>query len=217
VAVDPAERFGTVPFFATVGRAFIAMCAVVPVLELFVFIDGRTGGRFDAFAGIRPQQVAGLKGILFAPFAHAGIDHLLANSAPLIILGTFVLASGVRRFVLATLIIMVVSGLGVWFFTPPKYLVVGASGVIFGWLGFLVMRGIVERSLWNFAVVVVAGLLYGWQVYLLFPTQQEVSWQGHLFGFGGGALAAVLLRRRRPLAQDVATPEDDRVLVAQGT
>jgi membrane associated rhomboid family serine protease len=209
VVLDDAERFGTLPFYAALGRAFIVMCAVVPVLELIVFIDGRTNGAVDSFAGIRPHNVAGLKGILLAPFVHAGMDHLLANSAPLIILGTFVLASGVRRFLVATLFIAVVSGLAVWLLTPEQYLVVGASGVIFGWLGYLVMRGIVESTLWNFAVVLVAGLLYGWQVYLLFPTQQEVSWQGHLFGFVGGAVAAILLRRRRPLAQDGARPEDD--------
>ncbi len=209
--LDEAERFGSQPFFAALGRAFLVMCAVVPVLEAIVFIDQHTNGAVDAFAGIRPHQIAGLKGILLAPFAHSGIDHLLANSAPLIILGTFVLASGTRRFLLATLIIVVVSGLGVWLLTPDRFIVVGASGVIFGWLGFLVMRGIVESSLWNFAVVLVAGLLYGWQVYLLLPTQEDVSWQGHLFGFVGGALAAVLLRRRRPAAQDVPTPEDDPV------
>ncbi len=212
IVLDDAERFGTLAFFAALGRAFLVMCAVVPVLELLVFIDSRTHGAVDSFAGIRPHQLAGLKGILLAPFVHAGIDHLLANSAPLIILGTFVLASGVRRFLLATLIIAVVSGLGVWLLTPSQYLVVGASGVIFGWLGFLVMRGIVESSLWNFAVVLVAGLLYGWQVYLLLPTQEEVSWQGHLFGFVGGMFAAIVLRRRRAVAPVVTTPADDSVV-----
>jgi membrane associated rhomboid family serine protease len=209
--LDEAERFGTQAFFAALGRAFLVMCAVVPVLELIVFLDQHTQGKVDDFAGIRPHDPAGLRGVLLAPLVHSGLDHLLANSAPLIILGTFVLASGARRFLLATLIIAVVSGLGVWFLTPPQYLVVGASGVIFGWLGFLVMRGIVESSLWNFAVVLVAGLLYGWQVYLLLPTQEAVSWQGHLFGFIGGGLAAILLRRRRPLAQTSPTTEDDPV------
>jgi membrane associated rhomboid family serine protease len=147
--------------------------------------------------------------VLLAPFVHADLNHLLANSAPLIILGTFAMAAGVKRFLLATLIIAIVSGLGVWLLTSSAYIVVGASGVIFGWLGFVVARAIVERSRWNFALVVLAGLLYGWQVYLLLPTEQDISWQGHLFGFAGGVLAAIVLRRRRPRAQDGATPEDD--------
>ena len=92
---------------------------------------------------------------------------------------------------------MVFSGLGVWLLTPPNYLVLGASGVIFGWLGLLFMRGIVERSLWHLAVALVVGLLYGWQLVLLLPTDQQISWQGHLFGFVGGLVAGVLVRRHR--------------------
>jgi membrane associated rhomboid family serine protease len=200
---DPS-RFGTLAFYAALGKAFVVMCAVVPVLAFIEFIDQRLDGQLDALAGIRPRQLSGLDGILLAPLVHDGWQHLFANSAPLILLGTFVLAAGTGRFVLATLLIAIVSGLGVWLLTPPNYLVIGASGVIFGWLGLLLMRGIVERSLWNFAVAVIVGLLYGWQLVLLLPTDERVSWQGHLFGFIGGLVAALLLRRRGPAP--VATP-----------
>ncbi|HEX6870452.1 MAG TPA: rhomboid family intramembrane serine protease [Micromonosporaceae bacterium] len=192
-----SSRFGTQAFYAAIGRAFVVMCTVVPVLALIEFIDQRLGGAIDLMVGIRPRQVSGLDGILLAPLVHDGYPHLLANSAPLILLGTFVLASGTRRFLLATLVIAVISGLGVWFLTDPRYLVIGASGIIFGWLGFLLMRGIVERSLWNFAVALIVGLLYGWQLVTLLPTDARVSWQGHLFGFIGGIVAAVIFRRRR--------------------
>ena len=130
-----------------------------------------------------PRTDPGLDGILLAPFVHADLDHLLANSTPLILLGTFVLAAGTRRFLWSTLIIALVSGLGVWFHRRRTTVVVGASGVIFGWLGLLLMRGIVERSLWNLAVALLVGLLYGWQLVLLCPTDERISWQGHLFGF----------------------------------
>jgi membrane associated rhomboid family serine protease len=195
-ADDPA-RFGTQAFYAALGRAFVAMCAVVPVLALIELVDQRLGGALDSVAGIHPKRIWGLDGILLAPLVHDGFPHLLANSAPLIILGTFVLAGGTRRFLLTTLVIAVTSGLAVWFLTPINYLVLGASGVIFGWLGFLLMRGIVERSLWNLGVALVAGLLYGWQLVALLPGDQRVSWQGHLFGFIGGLLGAILFRRRR--------------------
>jgi membrane associated rhomboid family serine protease len=194
---DDPNRFGTQAFYASLGRAFVIMCAVVPVLALIEFIDQRLGGRLDTAAGIRPHMISGLDGILLAPFVHSGWEHLLANSSPLILLGTFALAAGTRRFLLSTLIIVLFSGLGVWFLTPPNYLVLGASGVIFGWLGLLFMRGIVERSLWHLAVALVVGLLYGWQLVLLLPTDQQISWQGHLFGFVGGLVAAVVFRRRR--------------------
>ena len=193
---DDANRFGTQAFYAAIGRAFVAMCMVVPGLALIELIDQRLDGRLDAQLGIRPHQVSGLDGILFAPFVHSGWEHLLANSSPLILLGTFALAAGTKRFLVATWIIAMVSGLGVWFLTPPNYLVVGASGVIFGWLGLLFMRGLIEGSLWHLAVALIVGLLYGWQLVLLLPTDEQISWQGHLCGFAGGMLAALLTRRR---------------------
>jgi membrane associated rhomboid family serine protease len=210
VDADDPSRFGTVAFYAALGRAFVAMCAVVPVLAMIEFIDQRLNGRLDAIAGIRPHMISGLDGILLAPFVHSGWEHLLANSSPLILLGTFALSAGTRRFLISTLIIVLFSGFGVWLLTPPNYLVLGASGVIFGWLGLLFMRGIVERSLWHLAVALVAGLLYGWQLVLLLPTDQQISWQGHLFGFVGGLVAAVLVRRRRvepqPAYEQLAGP-----------
>jgi membrane associated rhomboid family serine protease len=190
------QRIGTQAFYAALGRAFLVMCAVVPVLALIELIDQSMHGSLDAIAGIRPRDAAGLAGIVLAPLVHDGWEHLLANSTPLILLGTFVLASGARRFWPATLLIAIVSGLGVWLLTPRDYLVVGASGIIFGWLGFLLMRGIVERSLFNIGVAVVVGLLYGWQLVTVLPAAGRVSWQGHLFGFVGGLIAAVLFRRR---------------------
>lgn len=197
VTVDESARFGTQPFYAALGRAFVVMCAVVPILAFIELVDQRLHGRLDAIAGIRPRDEAGLAGIVLAPLVHDGWDHLLANSTPLILLGTFVLASGARRFWMATLVIAIFSGMGVWLLTPRNYLVIGASGIIFGWLGFLLMRGIVERSLFNVGVAVVVGLLYGWQLVLAIPSDGHVSWQGHLFGFIGGLAAAILFRRRR--------------------
>jgi membrane associated rhomboid family serine protease len=204
---DDADRFGTQAFYASIGRAFVALCAVVPALALIELLDQRLGGRLDAEAGIRPRDVSGLDGLVLAPLVHDGWEHLFLNSAPLVLLGTFVLAAGTRRFLLSTLFIAVFSGLGVWVFTDPRFLVIGASGVIFGWLGLLFMRGIVERSLWNIGVAIIVGLLYGWQLVALLPTDQRISWQGHLFGFIGGLLAAVLFRRRRePDARPATRP-----------
>jgi membrane associated rhomboid family serine protease len=116
---------------------------------------------------------------------------------PLILVGTFVLAAGTKRFIWSTLVIMLVSGLGVWFVGDPKSIVVGASGVIFGYLGLLFARGFVERSWWNLGVAAFIGLLYWYQLYNVLPTDQPISWQGHLLGLGGGVLAAILFRRKR--------------------
>src|SRR5262249_37565567 len=141
----------------------------------------------------------GLDGIVFGPFLHVGFAHVLGNSIALVILGTFVLAAGLRWFLLTTAFIALVSGTGVWLTGNPDSVVVGASGVIFGYIGVLLARGVVERSWWNAAVGLLTGLLFGWQLSGALPTDEPISWQGHLFGFLGGIVAAVLFRsRRRP-------------------
>jgi membrane associated rhomboid family serine protease len=195
---EAAAKFGTEAFYASLGRAFVTMCAVIPVLFLIEAIDvGIGAGRLDVAGGIIPHRVDGLDGVLFSPFLHAGWDHLYGNAVPLILVGTFALAGGTKRFVWSTFVIMLVSGLGVWFIGDPSSVVVGASGVIFGYLGLLFARGFVERSWWNLGVAAFIGLLYWYQLYNILPTDQPISWQGHLLGLLGGLIAAVLFRRKR--------------------
>jgi membrane associated rhomboid family serine protease len=193
-----ATRFGTDAFYAAIGRAFVAMCAFVPVLFLIELVDMQLDNRLDHAGGIRSWYVTGLDGIVFAPLLHGGFTHLVHNSVPLILMGTFVLAAGGRRFLWSTALIAVVSGLGVWFLSAPGTVTIGASGVVFGYLGVLLMRGLVERSWWNIAVGLLIGLVYGWMLIGVLPMDERISWQGHLFGFIGGLIAAVLFRRRSP-------------------
>jgi membrane associated rhomboid family serine protease len=195
---EASLRFGTESFYASIGRSFVLMCAAVPVLFLVEALDQVSGVSLDLAGGIMPRRVSGIDGVLFAPFLHGSFPHLYANSIPLILLGTFVLASGLRRFLWSTALIMLVSGMGVWIFGQQGTVHVGASGVIFGFLGLLLARGVVERSWWNLGVGLLIGLLYWWQLTGMLPGEDGVSWEGHLFGFIGGVLAAVLFRRPRP-------------------
>ncbi|MET7395049.1 rhomboid family intramembrane serine protease [Dactylosporangium sp. NPDC005572] len=199
-------RFGTEAFYASIGRAFVVMCAFVPLLFAIEFLDQLNNHRLDLDGGIKPHEIDGLDGILFAPFLHDGYEHVLANSTPLILLGTFVLAAGTARFLLTTAFIALVAGVGVWFIGDAGTVVIGASGVIFGYLGVILMRGVVDHSLWHIAVGVLIGLLYGWQIIGVLPGEEGISWQGHLCGFIGGLVAAVLFRRRRPRAVEQADP-----------
>lgn len=213
MSVDDANSFGTDRFYRAIGRAFVTMCAVVPVLFAVELVDRIVPANLVAAGGIWPRQVSGLDGILFAPFLHDDFGHLNGNSAALIPLGTFVLAAGTGRFLGVTAVAMLASGFGVWFTGDPGTPVIGASGVIFGYLGFVLARGAVERSWWNIAVAVLIGLLYGWQLVLLLPTDAAISWQGHLFGFAGGVLGALLFRpgspyRSRPAAGPVGSTSD---------
>jgi membrane associated rhomboid family serine protease len=195
---DP-NRFGTVPFYAALGKAFVAMWAVVAALFAIEALNRWDGDRLNALAGIRPHRVDGLDGIVFAPFLHTGFDHLYANAVPLLLTGTFVLATGVARWVGVTALIAIASGLGVWFTGAAGTVVVGASGIILGYIGFLLARGIVEHSWWGIVVGVLIGLLYGAQILgEVLPSDERISWQAHLFGFLGGVVAAIVFRRRRP-------------------
>jgi membrane associated rhomboid family serine protease len=198
---NAATRFGTVAFYASLGRAFVTMCAVIPVLFLIEVIDVGIGGYLDVAGGIIPHRLDGLDGILFSPFLHGGWDHLYGNSVPLILVGTFALAGGARRFIYSTALIMLISGLGVWLLGSSNSVVVGASSVVFGYLGLLVARGFVERSWWNIGVAAFIGLLYWYQLYNVLPTDQPISWQGHLLGLVSGMIAAVLFRRKKPKTQ----------------
>jgi membrane associated rhomboid family serine protease len=200
---DP-NRFGTVAFYAALGKAFVAMCGVVVGLFLIEVLNHADRDRLNGLGGIRPHHLDGLDGIVFAPFLHASFNHFYANAVPLLLTGTFALAIGVRRFIGVTVLIALVSGLGVWFIGSPNTIVVGASGVILGYIGFLLVRGIVERSWWGIAVGLLIGLLYGTQIFAeVTPGNEQISWQAHLFGLVGGVLAAILFRRRRPRLRPV--------------
>jgi membrane associated rhomboid family serine protease len=198
------NQFGTPAFYAALGRAFVAMCMFVPVLFLIELLDVATNHALDRAGGIRPRELDGLDGVVFAPFLHANFVHLYSNSLPLLLTGTFVLATGARRFLWVTGLVMLVSGLGAWLTGPAHTVGIGASGVVFGYLGFLLARGIVERSPWSMGVGAVIAVLFGWTLTGVLPGDPRISWQAHLFGLIGGVVAAVLFRRRRsaaPLAE----------------
>jgi membrane associated rhomboid family serine protease len=100
-------------------------------------------------------------------------------------------------FFVVTIITMLVSGFGVWLTAPAYSIHIGASGVIFGYFGFLLLRGYFERSFAAILFSLIVGLLYGGLIWGVLPLQYGISWQGHLFGFIGGALAARLLAQSK--------------------
>jgi membrane associated rhomboid family serine protease len=156
-------------------------------------------GFFDRF-GIQPRSFAGLPGVATSPFLHLGFGHLISNTFPFLILGGIVLIGGRRVFLMATFFIIVVGGMALWTLGPGGTNHIGASSLIFGYLGFLLARGIVEKSVFWIVVSVGTLLLYGGMLSGVFPGQPGISWQGHLFGFLAGILAArVMFTREKPL------------------
>ena len=140
--------------------------------------------------GIVPRTWDGLWSIPVAPLIHADWDHLMANTIPLLVLGALVLLRGLHEFIFVTLFTAIVSGLGIWLFGTGNAQHVGASGVIFGYFGYLVFRSAFDRKLSSAVITLGVAILYGTaMVFSLVPSEQ-VSWSGHFFGFVGGFLAA---------------------------
>lgn len=179
-------------------RSALAMVFIVVLLVVIEAIDAASSYNLDR-NGIEPREVSGLDGIIWSPFLHADWQHLWANLVPGVVLGFLLLMA--RRFLIVTAIVWVVSGVGVWLFGPSYTFTVGASGVIFGWLAYLLVRGLFNRSPWQILLGVVLFVIYGSVLWGVLPSDGQVSWQGHLFGAIGGVLAAWFLadrdRRRR--------------------
>jgi len=146
--------------------------------------------------GIVPRTVLGLRGILFAPFLHANLNHLVANTIPFVLLGWLVMLRDPRHFGRVTIAAMLGSGLVSWALGAPGSVHIGASGVIFGYLGFLMVAGWYARTFASIALSVGVTLAWGSLVFGVLPTVPGVSWQGHLGGFIGGVLAARAFRRK---------------------
>jgi len=164
------------------------------VVECINFMLGNGLDRY----GIIPHSIIGLRGILFAPFLHGSFAHLIANTVPYVTLGWLVMLRRTSDFVWVSVIVALISGLGTWLIAPSDSVHVGASGVIFGYLGFLISRGYFERRFFSILLSIVIGVVYGGFLWGVLPGNSGISWQGHLFGFIGGICAArILLASKR--------------------
>jgi membrane associated rhomboid family serine protease len=159
------------------------------VLYVSEAVDTARNGALDD-DGIIPRTVDGLDGVLWAPLLHGGWSHLLTNTVPLLVLGFLAMAGGFGQFVAVTATIWIVGGLGTWLTGGEGTVHIGASGLIFGWLTFLLVRGFFARSFGQIVMAVALFMFYGSALLGVLPGQPGISWQGHLFGALGGLLAA---------------------------
>ena len=160
-------------------------------------IDSMLGGALDHY-GILPRRVSGLVGIFAAPFLHGGYSHLSANSASFLVFGTMLLLRSRREFAIVTIVSTLLGGLGTWLFgslLTPLAIHIGASGVIFGYFGYLVSMGLFERKIGSIALSIILSVLYGGMLMGLVPGQQGMSWESHLFGFLSGLITARFVAR----------------------
>lgn len=152
-------------------------------------VNAMLGGALNQF-GVIPRTTDGLRGILFAPFLHGNLNHLVANTIPFLALGWMVMLRDARHFLPVTLFSMLGAGLMAWTLGAPGSVHIGASGVVFGYLGFLLLAGVYTRSFLSLVLSLVTAVLWGGLVLGIAPGQAGISWQAHLGGFVGGILAA---------------------------
>ncbi|MGW0648123.1 rhomboid family intramembrane serine protease [Streptomyces umbrinus] len=190
----------TVPAPASRGErvknAALLVGGWVALLWVLEAIDVASGHALDTF-GITPREFGELRDIVPAAFVHFGWDHLAANSVPLLLLGFLAALSGIRRFLAVVTVTILVSGLGVWLTASEHSITAGASGVVFGLFGYLLVRGFVDRRIGDVVIGLVVGAVYGSILWGVLPTTAGVSWQGHLFGLIGGVASAFVFRRPR--------------------
>jgi membrane associated rhomboid family serine protease len=165
------------------------------VMGAVVAINISSGGALDDL-GVHPRNAEWIWTILTAPLVHAGVMHFVDNAVPLGFLGLFIAIQGTADFVVVTLIVVVIGGLGVWLTAPGGETTVGASGLVLGYASFLVARGIFYRSFAQFSLAAVVCALWGTQFLRSFVPHAGISWQAHLFGAIGGLVAAWRLRER---------------------
>ncbi len=149
------------------------------------------------FNGLFPRKATGLKGILFFPLIHGSLKHLIANTFPLLVLGTglfyFYRDLSFKVFIISYL----VTGIGMWLFARPSYHI-GASGLIYSLAGFLFLSGVLRRHIGLMAVSLIIVFEYGSLVWGIFPLEEKVSWEGHLIGLLVGLIIAIVYRKQGP-------------------
>ncbi|HEV3128162.1 MAG TPA: rhomboid family intramembrane serine protease [Solirubrobacteraceae bacterium] len=170
-----------------------SMVALMWIVEIINTIDSN---RLDS-DGIWARSVSHLWGIVTAPFLHASFQHLFWNTLPLVFLGVIIALHGARRLALVTAIVILLGGLGTWLIAPAHSITVGASGLVFGYATYLLVRGFFDRSALEVLVGIVVGVVWGGALIGSLVPQGHVSWQGHLAGGIAGVIAAYGLRKPR--------------------
>ncbi|MGB5914199.1 MAG: rhomboid family intramembrane serine protease [Phormidesmis sp.] len=170
-------------------RDSVILTWAASLMNIFLF-----GGGLGRLFGIRPRELRGLPGIVLSPLFHRDFGHLLVNTLPFLVLGWLILVQGelsdAADFYTITVTILLIGGIGTWLF-GREAIHLGASGLIFGYIGFLLISGYQGPTLLTVGFAAIVFLLYGNQLWAMLPSSNasKISWEGHLFGFAGGVVA----------------------------
>jgi membrane associated rhomboid family serine protease len=209
----PRERLRRIFDPGTWAGALTIMCAIAAVLWVVEIVNLFTNYALNRH-GMHPRTVNGLAGIITMPFLHTSAWHLVADTAPFIIIGWMALVGGGRAFLQVTAMVIVVGGVLTWL-VGPSHTIVGSSALVFGWLAYLLARAyFARRIIWilgaAFAIFFFGSLFGG-----LTPTvHSDVAWQANLAGFVSGVGAAWLLHPRKGSAR--AARQSDPLMAGRG-
>lgn len=173
-------------------RIVLIFCSIMALVEVLNLFTGRSLNQF----GVMPRDVSSLYGIALAPFLHGSLLHFFSNIIPLALFSFLMLEHGRLRFYLVSTICILVSGVLVWIFARDA-IHVGASGLIYGYFGYLILAGILSREIKLMLISLFIGFSYGGMVFGVLPSFPHVSWESHLFGFIAGLGCAFLWGRVR--------------------
>ncbi|MEV5298236.1 rhomboid family intramembrane serine protease [Amycolatopsis methanolica] len=197
---------------AEARKALWVMVGFLVVIWIVQIVNWATGYALSFDFGIRARELSSLPEALTAPFLHFSWAHIESNSGPLFIFGFLAAYRGVRKFLGVTALIVVGSGLGVWLVSPPNGVTAGASGVVLGYFGYIIVRGLFDRRPIDIVIGLVMALCFAYQFTALLPAEEGISWQGHLFGFGSGVVGGWVFRERRRKQVEPA-PADPTVML----
>lgn len=178
----------------TAERKRIFISLFVPSLFVFILIAIQLyqwgTGQFFYKLGINPREMSGLAGILFAPLIHdKGFNHLASNAVPLIVLGAAMIYFYRNLAYKVLLWVWILDGIGVWIAGRPVYHI-GASGLVYGMAGFVFTSGVIRKNRSLLALTLAVTVIYGGMIWGIYPLDNGISWEAHLFGLLAGIFCA---------------------------
>ena len=190
---------------AEARKAFFVMAGFIAIIWIVQLVNAADHYQLTIDYGIRPHDISALPYLLTAPFLHFSWAHIEGNSGPLFIFGFLAAYRGVVKFLWVTLLVILTSGLAAWLFEPSNTVGAGASGVVFGYFGYIMVRGFFDRHVIDMIIGAIMALSFAYQFTVLLP-HAGIGWQAHIGGLIGGVLAGWLFRDKRPRASAKPAP-----------
>jgi membrane associated rhomboid family serine protease len=199
---------------AEARKALFVMVGFLAIMWIIQLVNVADHYQLTINYGIRPRDVKSLPDIVSAPFLHVSWTHIESNSGPLFIFGFLAAYRGVVRFLGLTGLVILASGFAAWFTGTPGTIGVGASGVVFGYLGYILVRGFFDRRGIDILLGLVMALCFAYQFTVLLP-QNGIGWQAHIGGLAAGVVGGWIFRgrsgaNRGAAAVTTATPDQDK-------